>query len=266
MDKIDPHFRVEVIEKTHNPNRLMYLAMHQDYSSGFVFDSLHSLPDERKLGGILVKKLLNGQRGHYGVLEHPQITFNCGWFPHSVIQQARTHRISTSFDVQSMRYTGDHFYEIGEEIESTVKDFGYGVESVIYNSDDILEMIDKAFYIRPEGVYTDRNGSMYGVTPAIKMKEKIACGMTALQYKKDIDYGYSEEHARGKLPFDYRQHFVVSFNARSLLHFLDLRAKKDSQLEIRQLCDLMWPHFKEWVPAIAEWYEKNRYGKAKLSP
>jgi len=29
---------------------------------------------------------------------------------------------------------------------------------------------------------------------------------------------------------------------------------------------LMWPHFKEWTPAIAQWYEENRLGKARLAP
>jgi len=50
------------------------------------------------------------------------------------------------------------------------------------------------------------------------------------------------------------------------MHFLDLRSKKDAQLEIQILCQLMWVHFQEWVPQIAEWYQKNRLGKAKLSP
>jgi thymidylate synthase (FAD) len=50
------------------------------------------------------------------------------------------------------------------------------------------------------------------------------------------------------------------------MHFLDLRSKKDAQLEIRQLCDGIWPHFENWVPEIAEWYRENRWGKARLSP
>jgi thymidylate synthase (FAD) len=45
-----------------------------------------------------------------------------------------------------------------------------------------------------------------------------------------------------------------------------LRAKPDAQLECQKLCDLIWPHFQEWVPAIAEWYEKHRLKKGRLSP
>jgi thymidylate synthase (FAD) len=78
--------------------------------------------------------------------------------------------------------------------------------------------------------------------------------------------GFAEEHARGILPFDYRQHFVVSFSLRAFLHFLDLRAKLDAQEEIRALCDLMWPHLQAWVPEIAAWYQKTRLHKARLAP
>jgi thymidylate synthase (FAD) len=76
----------------------------------------------------------------------------------------------------------------------------------------------------------------------------------------------AEEQARGILPFDYRQHFVVSFSLRAFLHFLDLRAKLDAQQEIRQLCELMFPHLESWAPQIAVWYKATRYGKARLAP
>jgi thymidylate synthase (FAD) len=92
------------------------------------------------------------------------------------------------------------------------------------------------------------------------------CLCAAQQYARDVSLGMSEEHARGKLPFDYRQHFVVSFNLRSLLHFLDLRNKKDAQLEIQEMCALIYPHVESWVPEIARWYRDSRWGKARLSP
>ena len=81
-------FRVEVITKTPNPQQLIYAAMHQDYSDKFVYDQRNEFPSESKCGEIIVKRLLAGERGHYGPLEHPQIVFNCGYFPHSVMQRA----------------------------------------------------------------------------------------------------------------------------------------------------------------------------------
>jgi thymidylate synthase (FAD) len=238
-------FRVEVISKTPNPQQVIYAALHQDYSDKFVCDDRENWPSEENCGEVVVKRLLSGDRGHYGPLEHPQIVFNCGYFPHSVMQQARTHRVGISFDVQSFRYTGHQFIEVAQG----------------------KKHIEEVFYLRPVGYYTDRQGKKYYYSPEQREIDLQWCLEAAQRYQKDTEeLGMSEEHARGKLPFDYRQHFVVSFNLRSFLHFCDLRHKKDAQLEIQKLCDLMWPHFQQWAPEIAKWYETSRLGKARLSP
>lgn len=65
MDK----FQVAVIAKTADPQQVIYAALHQDYSEGFVFDQKNIWPSETKCGEILVKRLLVGDRGHYGCLE-----------------------------------------------------------------------------------------------------------------------------------------------------------------------------------------------------
>jgi thymidylate synthase (FAD) len=78
--------------------------------------------------------------------------------------------------------------------------------------------------------------------------------------------GLPYEDARNIIGYGIRQHFVVSFNCRSLMHFLDLRAKDDAQKEIRDLCELILPHFEAWCPSVATWYVKNRWGKARLAP
>ncbi|MCT7965152.1 thymidylate synthase [Laspinema sp. D1] len=73
MDK----FRVKLIAKTPNPQQVIYAAMHQDYSEGFVYDEKDEWPSEEKCGEIIVKRLLSGDRGHYGCLEHVGIVLNC---------------------------------------------------------------------------------------------------------------------------------------------------------------------------------------------
>lgn len=144
----------------------------------------------------------------------------------------------------SMRYTGQRVIEVVDGIQD----------------------IEDVFYLRPVGHYSDRQGKKYEYTEAQRQADLAWCLEAAKRYKADIEAGWSEEHARGKLPFDYRQHFVVSFNLRSLMHFLDLRSKKDAQIEIQALCDAIWPHFLAWTPAIARWYETTRLGRARLSP
>jgi thymidylate synthase (FAD) len=126
--------------------------------------------------------------------------------------------------------------------------------------------LEEVFYLRPVGDYSDRQGKKYTYTADERAKDLALCRAAAERYAELLDAGFAEEHARGILPFDYRQHFVVSFSLRAFLHFLDLRAKLDAQQEIRELCDLMWPHLVAWAPQFAEWYEKSRLHKARLAP
>ena len=241
---MDPRFRVDWIAATPNPQQCVYAGMHQDYSEGFVADDRAHWPAEQQAGEICVKRLLASERGHYGPLEHAQIVLNVGWFPHSVMQQARTHRVGVSFDVQSMRYTGDRICKA---------------------ANDELDL-EEVFYLRPVGDYSDRQGKKYAYTADQRAIDLQLCRAAAERYRDLLAAGFAEEHARGILPFDYRQHFVVSFSLRAFLHFLDLRAKMDAQDEIRQLCKLMFPHLEAWAPEIAEWYKATRYGKARLAP
>ncbi|MEB3362306.1 MAG: FAD-dependent thymidylate synthase, partial [Synechococcaceae cyanobacterium] len=177
-------------------------------------------------------------------LEHPQITFNVGWFPHSVMQQARTHRVGVSFDVQSGRYTGQRI-----------------IDAAAGRRD-----LEEVFYLRPVGDYSDRQGKRYQYTEEMRNIDLARCFDAAAHYAHQIRHGMAEEQARGLIPFDVRQHFVVSFSLRALLHFLDLRRKLDAQEEIRHLCDLMWPHMQRWAPEVAGWYQEKRWGRARLAP
>jgi len=253
----DPLFRVERLAATPNPQQACWQAMHQDYSENFVADE--PCPEESKAGEICVKRLLAGERGHYGPLEHPQITFATGFFPHSVMQQARTHRVGVSFDVQSMRYTGDRVYRFIQESKAVCPQ-DLSLDHPWFTA------LERLFYVRPVGSYVDRQGKRYYYTNERRKERLIHCYDTAIRYTREINLGVTEEDARGVLAFDYRQHFVVSFSLRALLHFLDLRAKLDAQLEIRALCDLMWPHLEAWAPEIAAWYKESRLHRARLAP
>lgn len=483
MDK----FKIETIAATPNPQQVIWAAMHQDYSEDFVWDRRDKFPDESRAGELIVKHLLAGDRGHYGCLEHPQITLNVGYFPHSMMQQLRTHRVGVSFDVQCLagdtkvtfvnasgslrkieiaalydlwsngeravrerkirgrkgelpaQYRRDcktrlkkmrlrvlneetGFFEIGHlkevmcsgvqpvyrltladgktldcttnhrlltskgwqrmgdavglitdtehrvlavtsacelmcngvlrydaiythknwfsaQIETCHQYIHYnnleaefarefkplvkteqwqakpfprshklsahsvaviGVEylglqttydlevegdwhnfvangvvvhnSFRYTGQRIIDVstgkreIEDVFYLRPTGKYTDRQGKHYHYTEAQRSQDLDCCLQACQHYQKRLEEGLAEEHARGLIPFDARQHFVLSCNARSLMHLLDLRWKKDAQLEAQKFCELLYLRFEEWCPAIAHWYKENRAKKAKLSP
>lgn len=238
---MDPLFRVEVLNRTENPQRLVYAAMHQDYSENFVADE--KLPSEEKAGNICVEKLLKGGKSHMGPFEHPSISFNVGFVPHSLMQQFTRHRLAT-FDVQSGRYTSKRILEVVSG----------------------KRPVEEVFYLRPIGYYTDRKGAKYDYTHSMRQSDLGYCFDAASRYSEAIKNGLSEEHARGIIPFDVRQHFVMSLNARSLMHLLDLRAKADAQLECQQVSVLLMKHFEAWMPAIAGWYRENRWKKARLAP
>lgn len=126
--------------------------------------------------------------------------------------------------------------------------------------------IEEVFYLRPLGTYTDRQGKTYEYTAAQRQQDLDWCLEASRRYQQKIEQGFAEEHARGLIPFDIRQHWVMSANVRSLMHLLDLRWKADAQLEAQKMCEAIWPHFQIWAPAIAAWYEENRLKKARLSP
>jgi len=134
---------------------------------------------------------------------------------------------------------------------------------------DVVEgtrAVEEVFYLRPLGSYSDRQGKHYDYTAEQRQQDVEWCLAACRRYKERIEQGFSEEHARGIIPFDVRQHWVMSANVRSLMHLLDLRWKSDAQLEAQQLCEAIWPHFQAWVPEVAAWYEANRMKKARLSP
>lgn len=237
-------FTVEVISQTPHPQQTIYAAMHQDYAEGFVAHEREKWPSEAHCGEVIVTNLLKGGRGHYGPLEHPQMVLNVGWFPHSTMQQIRTHRVGVSFDVQSSRYTGQRILDVVSG----------------------KRPVEEVFYLRPLGFYSDRQGKKYEYTEAQRSEDIAWCLEASRRYQQRIEQGFAEEHARGLIPFDIRQHWVMSANVRSLMHLLDLRWKADAQLEAQKMCEAIWPHFQAWVPAIATWYEENRLKKARLAP
>lgn len=260
LNLLDPKFQVQVLSKTQRPNLLCYFAMHQDYSESFVwqeFDKLNSY-SEAELGDRIVRNCVN--KSHWGILEHPFISFNVINFPHSVMVQARTHRIGVSFDCQSQRYTGTRILKLNQSLLEVGKNQHNSLEK-------IFQLLEEVFYFRPIGNYLDREGNKYIYSQEAR-KEDLLFTKQAVEYyaNKVENQGYAPEHARDLLTQNIRQHFVITFNARSLLHFCDLRLPKDAQLEIGNLASLIFTKFKDWMPEVAEFYAKKRFGKNLLAP
>jgi thymidylate synthase (FAD) len=171
------------------------------------------------------------------------------------MQQARTHRIGVSFDVQSFRYTGDQIAHLGKIL--------------MEEPEAATETLNQLFYVPQsvlQGCAKGRAGRVTINSDALDIILNQYRAQATAYYRLVTECGLPYEDARNIIGYGIRQHFVVSFNCRSLMHFLDLRAKENAQAEIRQLCELILPHFEQWCPHVAAWYVKYRWGKGRLAP
>ena len=240
--ELDKNLEVVMLQCYPIPEQVIYQAGKCDYSETPIHNQ--KIPNAKECGEWIVDQLLSNERGHYGPLEHPGITFSVSGYVHNVMVQARTHRVGVSFDVQSQRYTGKRVLKVASgELKP-----------------------EEVFYVRPPGYYTNRKGKKYDWTEEDYQNELIwiveGCKRYAIKYEK----GMCEEHIRDGLAQGIRQNFVVSANLRSILHLLDLRAKMDAQLEIQALCFQIAPYLERWAPNVWNYYSEKRLHRAKLSP
>lgn len=239
MELVQTPFRVETISATETPQRVAYLALHTDYSSDFVTSTEM---DEGKCGEIAVNRLLKGGRGHYGPLEHSTITLaiRCD---HATLMQLTRHRL-LSFDVQSMRYTGDQFLDVAEGTKD----------------------VEEVFYIRPEGIYESRDKKGYAWSLHDRIDAKADLLLACKKYKAQTERGIAPEHARHMMPSCYLQNAIVSGNMRAWLHVCEIRSKLNAQVEIQTIAELIILELQKWQPEVMQWWRTTRERKAVLAP
>jgi thymidylate synthase (FAD) len=167
----------------------------------------------------------------------------------------------------SFRYSGERINHLGGRIMALTGDDDMNFWRVApKHLDELQDELESLFYVRPTGHYRDRFGASIHYGELERIDDLLDCLYAAYRYTAKTSQGMPAEMAAGGLPMDTRQAWVATFNARSLCSFFDRRTPADAQLEIRELCDLMWPHFCEWLPGVAKWYRENRWGKNKLAP
>ena len=240
--ELDKNLEVVVLDKYKEPQKVIWQAGKCDYSEM----PIHTLqtPIHKDCGRWIVDQLLSNERGHYGPLEHPAITFSVAGYVHNVMVQARTHRVGVTFDVQSQRYTGKRVLKVASgELKP-----------------------EEVFYVRPPGFYVNRKGKKYDWTQEEYEDELNFITEGCKRYAVKYNQGKCEEHIRDYIAQAIRQNFVVSFNLRSVLHLMDLRAKMDAQLEIQALCEQLAPILEDWAPDVWSYYKEKRLHKARLSP
>ncbi|MGM0470763.1 MAG: FAD-dependent thymidylate synthase [Bacillota bacterium] len=202
---------VKLIEHTPNPERTVASAARLCYSSVGADKLVEEMTDKE------VKRLLDIilNNGHLSTLEHISFTFAVEGISRVTSHQLVRHRIA-SYSQQSQRYVREQ---------------------------------DQFDHVVPERISDDEELAKLFIENMKQQQQKYE-ELTA----KLMDNGYSEkeaiEEARYVLPNACETKIVISMNARSLLHFFELRCCNRAQQEIRQMAKEMLQQVQDIAPQI----------------
>ncbi len=207
------NLRVELLGHTPNPQEIVALAAKLCYSSADI-NSLKNGVLSREQSGFITKLT---ELGHLSPVEHAVFTFGVEGVSRSLLAQITRHRIA-SFSVKSQRYVSER--SRGEKL------FNYVIPAGIKQLGQ--EYIDKfeSQMAMIQGWYDE-------------WLEVLGKGKEA-----------SNEDARFVLPNACETKFIVSMNARELMHFFNLRCCQRAQWEIRELAIQMLRKVLEVAPAL----------------
>lgn len=235
-------FRMILDQDATSPNAIaaIWRGQHQCVTEDFAGDKT----PPTNAAEIVIKHQLQGDRGHYSVLDQAFVAMAIEGAPHEAVAQLTRHHES-KFLVQSGRYTGARFIAVAEG-KLDVK---------------------KVFYHDPVGEHQDRDGKRFEVTNDDIYDYYEDCENACRKYAYLVNSrGYSYEAARSRIPYGFRQNFQMSGRLRDWWHLLDQRTKADSQLATRTLALMMHGVLFAVDSRLQEWYEKERLGKARLAP
>lgn len=207
--------RVKLIQHTKDPEHAVALAAKTCYS-GADLDALEekiSARDQTKYVRMLM------QVGHLSTIEHVSFTFAVQGVSRALLAQITRHRLA-SFSVQSQRYVSKKS-EDGSVFDYIVPPAiaALGIEAQAEYAEQMRQM--QAWY----DMWQDRLG---------------AAGES------------SNEDARFVLPNAAETRFILTMNARELLHFFSLRCCGRAQWEIRELAWQMLELVKPLAPVLFE--------------
>ena len=248
---------IDVLRQTRMPERLVCQAARGDYYEGYVGDTNYRRLMSDVVGDTThekTKNLIEKQlsRGHFGTLEHPQITFAVKGVSRVTMAQITRHRHLT-FDVQSQRYAN---FEDAEIV----------VPASLLTAEEKNNRYPHVF--DEDGTHVSREKGLVEIDEDVREfyreeYERVATGQL-YQYEQMVEEGIPKEDARFVLPEGTPVNFTVSGNARTFLHLLDMRKKANAQWEIHELSAAMLDELFDWMPITYEYYKEH--GPNRLSP
>ncbi|UBF21813.1 thymidylate synthase [Halorubrum virus HSTV-3] len=224
---------------TPNPDDVPVMAARGDYMS----ESLVGKTIEDTLAGTpktqeeLIADLL--RRGHFGPFEHIQAFFAVEGLSRSAMAQVTRHR-HMSFDVQSQRYCD--FSEKNIVVPPGDKN-NPGASDVVLGQ-----------YDGPAEDFTGTDAFEGHFLNSVELYERL------------IEEGMAKEDARFILPIGVEVDLTFSANARTLMHFFDLRKNMKAQWEAREFATQVLDECKEWSPLVFTAYEEVTNNNSIIAP
>ncbi|QIR31217.1 thymidylate synthase [Halorubrum virus Serpecor1] len=224
---------------TPNADDVPVMAARGDYMS----ESLVGKTVEDALAGTsktqeeLLKELL--RRGHFGPFEHIQAFFAVEGLSRSAMAQVTRHR-HMSFDVQSQRYCD--FSEKNIVVPPGDKNNPSAEDVVLGQYDGAVED------------FTGRDAFEGHFVNSVELYERL------------IEQGMAKEDARFVLPIGVEVDLTFSANARTLMHFFDLRKNMKAQWEAREFATKVLDECMEWSPLVFSAYEEVTNNNSIIAP
>lgn len=207
--------KVKLLRYTPDPEELVAMSAKLCYSSADIETLERGI--QQKEQSRFLEKLMD--MGHLSPVEHISFTFGVEGVSRSLLAQITRHRIA-SFSVKSQRYVSEK--SCGEKsfnyiIPASIRDMG---EEYINKYDLQMEQMQK-WYDEWLDILGNQGES-------------------------------SNEDARFVLPNAAETKFLMTMNARELLHFFSLRCCNRAQWEIRELAIQMLKEVKKIAPCLFE--------------
>ena len=218
--------KVELLEYTQNPERVVAAAAKLCYSSSDIEGLLDGLTPEKTQ--TFIEHLMS--LGHESPMEHVSFTFGIEGVSRALLAQITRHRIA-SYSVKSQRYVNetDFTYVIPPEIEKCpeAKEF---FEKSMSESKHNYEELAKILYQK-------------------HFNRMVAEGMPPKKAEIQAEKAAIED-ARFVLPNACETKMIVTMNARSLYNFFRLRCCNRAQWEIRELATRLLFLVREVAPVL----------------
>ena len=245
--------KVKIIAHTPEPDKVVAQAGKLCYSAVGVDEITQKLTEEA------IARYVNmlASIGHESPLEHVSFTFAIEGISRACTHQIVRHSIA-SYSQQSQRYVKLEQFEyiIPPAIEKNPEAKRIFIETMERDQEAYDELVDLLL----EDILIDKHAADYGscIKEVLKENPDVAPDRSKVLdlYAEKFfeDYRKAEkqaiEDARYVFPNACETKIVITMNARSLLHFFNVRCCNRAQWEIREMATEMLKECKKIAPAL----------------